>query len=125
MTSEPLNLSGAAILVVDDIDANRAVLCRHLDSKGYTVAAAPSGETALKLIEREPPELILLDVQMPGMDGFETCRELKKNPATAQIPIIFITAKDETPSVVEGNRSQGRKKGRRGILRKGSADSLD
>ena len=107
MTSELLNLNGAAILVVDDIDANRAMLCRSLDSKGYTVAAAPSGETALELVACDAPDLILLDVQMPGMDGFEACREIKKNPATAQIPIIFITAKDETTSVVEGFRSGG------------------
>lgn len=102
-----LNLRGATILVVDDVDANRATLCRSLDSQGYTVAAAPSGEIALELAEKDPPELILLDVLMPGMNGFETCRRLQESSVTAQIPVIFITAKDETNSVVEGFRSGG------------------
>ena len=107
MRNKPVNLRGATILVVDDTDANRAVLCQLLDSQGYTVAAAPSGEIALKLVQSDPPELILLDVIMPGLGGFETCRRLKADPATAHIPIIFITAQDETRSVVEGFRSGG------------------
>ncbi|MEW6156349.1 MAG: sigma-54 dependent transcriptional regulator [Verrucomicrobiota bacterium] len=102
-----MNLRDATILVVDDTDANRAVLCQLLDMQGYTVAAAPSGEIALKLVQNDPPELILLDVIMPGLDGFETCRRLKQNPAYAHIPVIFITAKDETEGVVEGFRSGG------------------
>jgi DNA-binding NtrC family response regulator len=102
-----MNLRGAAILVVDDTDANRAVLCHLLDSQGYAVAAAPSGEIALKLAQSDPPELILLDVMMPGLGGFETCRRLKQLAASAHIPIIFITAQNETRSVVEGFRSGG------------------
>ncbi|MBI4659373.1 MAG: response regulator [Verrucomicrobia bacterium] len=92
---------------MDDVDANRAVLCQLLDSQGYTVAAAPSGEIALKLVESDPPELILLDVLMPGLDGFETCRRLKQNPATAHIPVIFTTARHESVSVAEAFRSGG------------------
>jgi DNA-binding NtrC family response regulator len=107
VNNEPLNLRGATILVVDDNDANRAVLCQLLDGQGYSVAAAPSGEIALKLVQGDPPELILLDVIMPGLDGFETCRRLKQNPSTAHIPVIFITATDETRGVVEGFRSGG------------------
>ncbi|MHB8520052.1 MAG: sigma-54-dependent transcriptional regulator [Limisphaerales bacterium] len=107
MSKLPVDLRGAAILVVDDNDANRAVLCQLLDSRGYNVAAAPSGEIALKLVRSDPPELILLDVIMPDLDGFETCRRFKQDPATARIPIIFITAKDETRGVVEGFRSGG------------------
>ncbi len=107
MSRKPVNLRGAAILVVDDTDANRAVLCQLLDSQGYTVAAAPSGEIALKLVQSDPPELILLDVIMPGLGGFETCRLLKQEASTAHIPIIFITAQNETRSVVEGFRSGG------------------
>lgn len=107
MKRKSMNLNGATILVVDDIHANRDVLCQTLDSQGYTVAAAPSGEIALKLVQSDLPELILLDVMMPGMDGFETCRHLKRDPSTAHIPIIFITAKDETRSVVEGFQSGG------------------
>ncbi|MBI2949764.1 MAG: sigma-54-dependent Fis family transcriptional regulator [Verrucomicrobia bacterium] len=107
MNRKPVNLRGAAILVVDDTDANRAVLCQLLDSQGYAVAAAPSGEIALKLVQSDPPELILLDVIMPGLGGFETCRRLKQDPSTAHIPVIFITAQNETRSVVEGFRSGG------------------
>lgn len=102
-----MNLRGAAILVVDDTDANRAVLCQLLDSQGYSVAAAPSGEVALQLVQDDPPELILLDVIMPGLDGFETCRRLKQNQASAHIPIIFITARDGPEGVLEGFRSGG------------------
>jgi DNA-binding NtrC family response regulator len=107
MHAKPVNLRGATILVVDDTDANRAVLCQLLDSQGYTVAAAPNGEIAMRLVQSDPPELILLDVIMPGLGGFETCRRLKADPATAHIPIIFITAQDEIRSVVEGFRSGG------------------
>jgi DNA-binding NtrC family response regulator len=100
-----MNLKGASILVVDDTNANRALLSQLLDSQGYTVAAAPNGEIALRLAQKDPPELILLDVVMPGIDGFETCRRLKANPTTAHIPILFITAQDETKGVVEGFRA--------------------
>ncbi len=100
-------MRGATILVVDDIDANRAVLCQLLDAQGYTVAAAPSGEVALKLVQSDPPELILLDVVMPGLGGLETCRRLKQNSASAHIPIIFITAQNETRGVVDGFRAGG------------------
>lgn len=103
----PLDLEGATILVIDDIQANREVLCQSLDSQGYTVAAAPSGEIGLRLAQEDSPELILLDVMMPGMDGFETCRRLKQQEATSRIPIIFITARDEMENVVEGFRSGG------------------
>ena len=100
-----MNLKGAAILVVDDTDANRALLSQLLDSQGYTVAAAPNGEVALRLAQQDPPELILLDVVMPGIDGFETCRRLKANPVTAHVPVLFITAQDETKGVVQGFRA--------------------
>ncbi len=102
-----MKLNGATILVVDDTKANRALLSQLLDTQGYTVAAAPNGEIALRLAKSDPPELILLDVVMPGIDGFETCRRLKQDPATAHIPVIFITAKDESEGVVEGFRSGG------------------
>lgn len=107
MSKRSVNLSGASILVVDDTAANRAVLCQLLDGQGYTVAAAPNGEIAMKLVQEDPPELILLDVIMPGLNGFEICRRLKRNPSTSHVPVIFITARDETGGVVEGFRSGG------------------
>ncbi len=94
--------TNADILIVDDIPANLNLLWQTLESLGYNVIAAPSGELALTIATRTPPDLILLDVMMPGMDGFETCQKLKAHPSTAEIPVIFITAKDEMKSVVQG-----------------------
>lgn len=94
--------NNAKILVVDDTPANLEVITETLASVGYTVATAISGERALKRIKTHVPDLILLDVQMPVMDGFETCRQLKNNPETANIPVIFITALSDIGSIVRG-----------------------
>jgi len=107
MNQEPVNLNNAEVLIVDDIPANLNVLCQALESEGYDITAAPGGEVALQITARTQPDLILLDIMMPGMDGFETCRRLKANQSTADIPVIFITAKDETESVLEGFRAGG------------------
>jgi len=92
----------ATILVVDDTPANLEVITETLASAGYTVATAISGERALKRLNTQIPDLILLDVQMPGMDGFETCSQLKSNPDTASIPVIFITALSDIGSIIRG-----------------------
>ena len=89
------------ILVVDDTPANLEVISEALTDAGYEVAAALSGDRALKQIQRRAPDLILLDIQMPGIDGFETCRQLKENPKTAAIPIIFMTALSDANSKVK------------------------
>ena len=102
-----IRLEKSKILIVDDVPANLDILRQVLKSEPYNLSVAPSGEVALKVAERATPDLILLDVMMPGMDGFETCRRLKTNQATANIPIIFITAKDEIESVVEGFQAGG------------------
>ncbi|MBD2578029.1 response regulator [Oscillatoria sp. FACHB-1406] len=94
--------SQGRILVVDDTPANLEVIGEMLAEVGYTIATAIDGERALKRVQTHPPELILLDVQMPGIDGFETCRRLKADPKTADIPIIFITALSDTDSKVKG-----------------------
>lgn len=90
-----------AILAVDDtpenIDVLRGILCDD-----YTVKVATSGELALKIVAAQPPDLILLDVMMPGMDGYEVCRQIKANPATSAIPVIFVTARAETGDEVQG-----------------------
>ena len=96
------NNKKADILIVDDVPANLNLLCQALESEGYNVIAVPSGEVALKIAVPTPPDLILLDIMMPGLDGFETCRRLKAHATTADIPVIFITAKDEMESIVEG-----------------------
>ncbi len=90
------------ILVVDDTPANLEVITETLSSAGYVIATAISGDRALKRLQNYLPDLILLDVQMPGIDGFETCRQIKANPETANIPIIFITALSDTESIVKG-----------------------
>jgi DNA-binding NtrC family response regulator len=90
------------ILIVDDTPSNLNLLRQTLEAFGYNVIAAPSGKVALQIATRTPPDLILLDVMMPGIDGFETCRRLKAEKTTADIPVIFITARDETESLVEG-----------------------
>ncbi|WP_375492822.1 sensor histidine kinase [uncultured Nostoc sp.] len=89
------------ILIVDDIPSNLDVISEALSDMGYDVAIATSGERALQQIERKLPDLILLDIMMPGIDGFETCRRLKANPRTCRIPIIFMTALADTDSKVQ------------------------
>jgi signal transduction histidine kinase len=90
------------ILVVDDTPANLEVICETLSDAGYFVATAINGERALKRVQAYPPDLILLDVQMPGIDGFETCKRLKAEPKTASIPIIFMTALSDAQSKEKG-----------------------
>ena len=102
MNKDSIDLMSAEILIVDDIPANLNVLCQTLESEGYNIIAATSGESALQIAARSQPDLILLDIMMPGLDGFETCRRLKENKSLADIPVIFITAKHETESLVEG-----------------------
>lgn len=83
------------ILVVDDTPANLGVLLESLGSRGYTLLVAESGLGALSQLEHAQPDLILLDVMMPGLDGFETFTRLKTNPAWAEIPVIFMTSLEE------------------------------
>ncbi|MEM8641971.1 MAG: hybrid sensor histidine kinase/response regulator [Cyanobacteria bacterium P01_G01_bin.54] len=90
------------ILVVDDVAENLEIVSQVLEDADYEVATVLSGEQALKLVQQHPPELILLDVMMPRIDGFETCRRLKANPATAGIPVIFMTALNDAASKVAG-----------------------
>ncbi|MBE9128130.1 MULTISPECIES: response regulator [unclassified Coleofasciculus] len=90
------------ILIVDDSPNNLDVLSETLANAGLEIAVALDGETAIEQIEYEPPTLILLDVMMPGIDGFETCRRLKANPSSQNIPIIFMTALTETDDKIKG-----------------------
>jgi two-component system, sensor histidine kinase and response regulator len=90
------------ILVVDDNKRNLQVVGNILHEEQYKVAMAINGPTALKLAAQLKPDLVLLDIMMPEMDGFEVCKKLKENEETREIPIIFLTAKVETDDVVEG-----------------------
>ncbi len=95
------NVVTGLILIVDDIPSNLDVISDALSDMGFDVAIATSGERALQQVERKPPDLILLDVMMPGIDGFETCRRLKANSHTADIPVIFMTALSDLNSKVQ------------------------
>lgn len=95
-------LARSSILVVDDVATNIEVIAGILKND-YAIKVAISGRKALEIANsKSPPDLILLDVMMPEMDGNEVCRELKANPATRDIPVIFLTAKDQVDDVVEG-----------------------
>ncbi len=90
------------ILLVDDNPTNLKVLSDALRDQGWTTLVATDGESAIEQVEYAPPSLILLDVMMPGIDGFETCRRLKADPKTAGLPIIFMTALSDTVDKVKG-----------------------
>ncbi len=87
--------AAATILVVDDTPANIGVLLEALETAGFNVLVAESGKSALDQLGFAEPDLILLDVMMPGMDGFETCEHIKKNREWRSIPVLFMTALDE------------------------------
>lgn len=95
------------ILLVDDVPANLSVLTASLEPAGYEILAVPNGTTALKVAAKAQPSLILLDIMMPTIDGLETCRRLKQDESTRDIPVIFITARDETKSLVAGFQAGG------------------
>ena len=90
------------ILVVDDTPQNIQVLGNILYNKGYNVAIASSGAGALQSVKNKTPDLILLDIQMPEMDGFEVCVILKSQFETKEIPVIFLTASTETENILKG-----------------------
>ena len=95
-------MKNAAILVVDDQPANLHVLFDHLSEEGCHVLVAPDGFAALRVLAETTPDLILLDVVMPGIDGFEVCRRVKAQEETKDIPIIFMTALEETLDKIKG-----------------------
>ncbi len=90
------------ILIVDDIPKNIQILGNILSKEDYQVAYAQTGEQALSITKHQSFDLILLDIMLPGMDGFEVCKILKENPETSDIPVIFLTAKADMNSIVKG-----------------------
>ena len=111
MTSSTLNAHTSSdrtetipptVLIVDDNPTNVSVLLDYLSEAGFRVLVAQNGESALERVAFAYPDIILLDVLMPGIDGFETCRRLKSSPAGQDIPIIFMTALSETVDKVKG-----------------------
>ncbi len=90
------------ILVVDDEEHIRRILKFQLEKNGYDVVTAENGDVALQLIRRETPDLLLLDLMMPKIDGFEVCKRIRQNCQTSQIPIIMLTAKSDLPDKIKG-----------------------
>jgi putative two-component system response regulator len=91
-----------SILIVDDQPINIQILGKRLQLENYSIMAAMNGKIALEMAEEKKPDLILLDIMMPEMSGFEVCERLKSNPETQTIPIIFITAKTDPEDIVKG-----------------------
>jgi len=95
------------VLIVDDIPDNLKMLWDALEPEGYKILAASNGKEALRIAEGALPDIILLDIMMPEMDGYEVCRQLKQDETTQDIPVIFITAKEEREGVIKGFRVGG------------------
>ncbi len=95
------------VLLVDDSPEALGFLTEALEASGFSVLIATSGQSALNIVDRITPDLILLDAVMPAMDGFTTCRRLKANPAVSQVPVIFMTGLTETEHVVHALDSGG------------------
>jgi DNA-binding NarL/FixJ family response regulator len=95
------------VLVVDDTPGTLGVLNEVLEDAGYTVLMAQSAAAAMVVVERVLPDIILIDAVMPGMDGFEACRRMKRNPALAAVPIVFMTGLTESEDVVRGLEAGG------------------
>ncbi|AJY08966.1 MULTISPECIES: hybrid sensor histidine kinase/response regulator [Burkholderia] len=98
------NMDAPVVLVVDDTAANLGLVVDTLEAEGMRVAVARDGHEALRRAELVKPDLILLDVMMPGLDGFQTCRALKDNPVTRDIPVIFMTSLTQTEDKITGFR---------------------
>ena len=120
MRNDSIKTPKTKILIVDDVLENLELLFHFLTQAGYQVESAVNGELALQKVLDDPPKLILLDVMMPGLNGYETCQQLKNCEQTRDIPVIFITALSEIEEKVKGfevgmpmmiNRRLIRKKG--------------
>ena len=97
----------ARILIVDDIPENIQVLAHLLARETFQLSAAMSGPQALEMMQRALPDLVLLDVSMPGMDGFEACRCMKASPSIAEVPVIFLTGRAAPEDIVRGFEAGG------------------
>lgn len=106
MMAEPLK-GRDIVLVVDDNPETLSLLIEAIESAGMTALVARDGDTALTLVGRIQPDIVLLDAVMPGMSGFEACRRLKSRPAVAAVPVIFMTGLSESDHVLEGLRAGG------------------
>lgn len=95
------NLSECKVLIVDDTEENIDILMESLGNE-YDITVAMDGETALEILKEEIPDIILLDIMMPDMDGYEVCRCIKENKKVSEVPIIFLTAMTDIDSKIKG-----------------------
>ncbi len=95
-------MSKATILVVDDEDDIRELVALNLDREGYKVLACETGEHALAMVRSKTPDLVVLDLMLPGIDGLEVCKRLKTDPSLRHIPVVMLTAKGEESDIVAG-----------------------
>ncbi|HPU53492.1 MAG TPA: response regulator [Burkholderiaceae bacterium] len=100
--------SGCGILVVDDVATERERMLRILQDAGWRVRTAMSGAQALEAARLDPPDLIFMDIVMPGMDGFEACRRLAEHPSTRAIPVVFVSTKAQRADQVWARMQGGR-----------------
>ena len=107
MSKHQIDPAELQVLIVDDMPANLKILRDTLEAEGYKVLPVPNGQKALQVAEKAVPDIVLLDIMMPGMDGYQVCQKLKSAPATAEIPVIFITAKDDRESLVKAFEAGG------------------
>lgn len=105
--SELVGKNAPEILIVDDVPANLKVLGEVLKAEGYLVRPVPNGTLALQVAERTEPDLILLDIMMPDLNGFEVCKRLKENEKVSDIPVIFISALNDTQDIVKALQCGG------------------
>ncbi len=103
----PFNPENFTVVIVDDNDNNRYAIAKILENAGYRVIESTSGSHAIQIAEEKKPDAIILDVMMPGMDGFEVCHHLKSNPSCSDIPVIFLTARDNDESIEKGFEAGG------------------
>ena len=94
--------AGAAILTIDDDSLQRHLTRSILDKNGFKVAEAPDGEEGLRAVRKQRPEVVLLDIEMPGMDGFEVCRQIRSDPDICETPIIIVTGREDTGAIAKG-----------------------
>jgi putative two-component system response regulator len=90
------------VLIIDDTDVSAEILKRHLSADGYRVEVAHDGPSGLELVQRLSPDLVLLDVMMPGMNGFDVCRTIKANPATRLVPVVLVTTLEDRIDRIAG-----------------------
>jgi twitching motility two-component system response regulator PilH len=108
----------ALVLIVDDSPTEQHVIARLLEKNGFETIVANDGEEAISIAEQSRPDVILMDVVMPGMNGFQATRQLAKNPLTAEIPVVMVTSKDQ-----ESDKAWGLRQGAVDYLMKPVADT--